>query len=668
MNRRAWRAALAASALLTACLPCAEQARGQERPAVPGTTLVMATGTVYVSVRNEQGTPLGLPSAVSITIAASGGPIMQHLTQKSGGEWEFQNLRPGVQYTVKVEAPGYRTAEQYVDLPYVDDASARVEFYLLPAKAGGGSAKPAGGAILAPRAQKEVQQGIKDLEAKKISSAQKHLAKALKMAPGNPLVNYLMGESWLRAGKVDEAIRYLEKAISLDPKQTQALLALGTVRYQQGDKAKAIELFKRAVESAPQLWQGHWLLADAYLRGGNYQQAREQAELAVKYGKEQADPARLILGVAQAKLGKRDEALGTFRDYLKRYPKGPRAEQVREIIKDLQQPPRAAPAKAAAQDARKRPQADGQTVAAATDAPTPLSAEPKPTADLAAGPDVAATTLTPPHFVKVPAREDWAPADVDDEKPERISNATCPLPRILRQSARNAEELVNDLQKFSATENFEEVEISRAGQMSRPTAETFSYLVFIHYIRPHLISIDEMRTPSPAVELPAGQLISTGSAALALVFHPDFANDFDWKCKGMGEWKGQPTWLIHFRQRADRPTSRLHGFEAPGGGYILALKGLAWVAANGNQVLHLETDLVKPVEQARLEREHFAINYGLVTFMTHPVALWLPKSVDTYWLYQGRSYHEYSRFSNFQLFWVGTAQEIGKPKQSPPKP
>ena len=33
----------------------------------------------------------------------------------------------------------------------------------------------------------------------------------------------------------------------------------------------------------------------------------------------------------------------------------------------------------------------------------------------------------------------------------------------------------------------------------------------------------------------------------------------------MGEWRGQPAWLIRFRQRADRPTSRLHGFEAPDG-------------------------------------------------------------------------------------------------------
>jgi tetratricopeptide (TPR) repeat protein len=667
MNGRALRAALSACALLTACLPCASQTPGQARPPSPTPGLPLAKGTIYVSVRNEQDRPLGLPSAVSITITALGGPVMQYLTRKNAEEWVFQNLDPGVQYTVKVEAPGYRTAEQYVDLPYVNDATARLEFYLLPTNEGGRSAKPAGGAILAPQAQKAVQQGIKDLEAKKISSAQKHLAKALKMAPGNPLVNYLVGESWLRAGKAEEATRYFENAISLDPKQTQALLALGTVRYQQGDKAKGIELLKQAVESAPQLWQAHWLLADAYLRGGNYEQAKEQAESAVQYGKEQAEPARLILGVAQAKLGQREEALETFSDYLKRYPEGPRAEQVRELIQDLQQPPRAAPAEVAAQEMGNRQQAGGQAVAAEVNAPASHPAEPTPTADLAAEPDVAATTLTSPLSAKVPAEENWVPTDVDEEKPERISNATCHLPQILKQAATHADELVNDLQKFTATEDFQEVEIGRDGRLSRPTALTFDYVVFVHHIRPHLISIDEMRTPAPAVELPGGQLISTGSAALALAFHPDFANDFDWKCEGMGEWKGQPAWLIRFRQRADRLTSRLHGFEAPDGGYILALKGLAWVAANGNHVLHLETDLVKPVKQARLEREHFAINYGLVTFRTHPVALWLPESVDTYFRYQGHSFHEYSRFSNFELFWVGTAQEIGKPKQKPPQ-
>ncbi len=182
-----------------------------------------------------------------------------------------------------------------------------------------------------------MQQGIKDLAANKIGSAQMHLTKALEMAPGNPLVNYLMGECWLRAGNINEATKRFENAISLDPKQPQALFALGRLRYQQGDMVKATEFLNQEVVSEPQSWQAHWLLGAAFLREGDYQQAREQAESALRYGKEKADPARIILAVALAKLGERDEALKILTDYLRKHPDDPHVQQIRRIVDKLQQ-------------------------------------------------------------------------------------------------------------------------------------------------------------------------------------------------------------------------------------------------------------------------------------------------------------------------------------------
>ncbi|MDE3137443.1 MAG: tetratricopeptide repeat protein [Acidobacteriota bacterium] len=659
MNGKRWPMALAV-AIFAVCLPSTALAQRPTNP-VPG--VMEPTGSITVSIRDEQGTPISIPSSVSVA-TARGGPMIEAQSQKGGEEWVFSNLTPGMQYVVKVETPGFATVQQYVELPFVNNPSVRVDFYLVPKDRENEKAKPAGGAILAPRAQKEVQQGIKDLEAKKISSAQKHLAKALKMAPGNPLVNYLMGECSLRAGKVDEAIRYLENSLSLDPKQTQALLALGTVRYQQGDTAKAIELLTRAVAAAPKLWEAHWLLAGAYLREGNYKKASEDAEAALKYGKERADSARLILAVAQAKLGKRNEALQTLDEYLKRHPGDRQAEKVRASVGEPQQPERGTETAARTPATGKRSQATNAPVG--EDAYTAAARPPEPTSvtEVNPTPIVAATKLATPPLAAVPAKEGWMPPDIDAEKPERVSNATCHLPQILEQAAKHAEELVSNLEKFSATEDFEEVEIGRNGALRQPLTQKFSYLAFIQHIRPDLISVDEMRAPNPFERLVGVPLISTGSVALALAFHPDFSGDFDWKCEGMGEWKGEPAWMIHFEQRANRPTSRLQAFASKtSGDYALPLKGRAWVAANGNHLVHLETDLVRALEQVRLEREHFAIDFGLVRFHSQPVALWLPKSVDAYFRYEGHSYHEYSRFSNFQLFWVGTAQEFGKPKQ-----
>ncbi|MGB6359657.1 MAG: hypothetical protein WBF30_12830, partial [Candidatus Acidiferrales bacterium] len=51
-----------------------------------------------------------------------------------------------------------------------------------------------------------------------------------------------------------------------------------------------------------------------------------------------------------------------------------------------------------------------------------------------------------------------------------------------------------------------------------------------------------------------------------------------------------------------------------------------------------------------------------VAFPKHKVTLWLPEDVDSYFQYRGHYLHHYHRFSNFKLFWTGTAQKIGQPR------
>ena len=314
-------AALAACALLAAVLPCAAQNPG-----------IMIPGSITVSIRDAKGRPLEVAPSISILGAGAGGPVMEIPSQRTAVDWVFTNLRPGAQYIIQVGAPGFESAMQSVNLSDMNGASASVEFFLMPATGRSVSTNPAGGVILAPRAEREVQQGIQDLKANKIDSAQRHLADALKMAPGNPQVNYLVGVGWLKAGNVDRGVQYLKNAISLDPRQTQALFALGMVRYKQGDMDKAIPLLEQAVETQPKSWQAHWLLADALLRKGIYEQAKIHAESALKYGKKKAEQVKLVLAVALAKLGKSGKALKMIGDYLKSHPGDPRAEHARELV------------------------------------------------------------------------------------------------------------------------------------------------------------------------------------------------------------------------------------------------------------------------------------------------------------------------------------------------
>jgi hypothetical protein len=88
----------------------------------------------------------------------------------------------------------------------------------------------------------------------------------------------------------------------------------------------------------------------------------------------------------------------------------------------------------------------------------------------------------------------------------------------------------------------------------------------------------------------------------------------------------------------------------------------AWIAVDNYEVLRLQTDLIEPIGQIRLLREHSDIHYGAVEFRKQNVRLWLPQSADLYMDFRGHRYQRRHNFSNFQLFRVETGQTVGELK------
>lgn len=601
-----------------------------------------AGGTITVYVRDEFGAPLTITPKINLReIGMAGSP--NSFPQIAGEGWVFTNLATGQDYQVVVEAEGYQTAYEDASLPPFDNASSIVLVYMKPIGQKNEFRKPKGQFVLAPRTEKEVEHGLKDLRSRKFDSAEKHLAKALQMAPGNPYANYVMGMIYFFWERLPQAEQYLAKSVSIDPREPPALLALGTVRLQLNDKAGAIQALSQDVQLDVKSWKGEWLLANAYLYQGNYAQARDFAERAIATGKVEAAPAELILGDALAGLGEREKAISTFQDYLDKYPNDSRAAQIREYVARLEKNPEAV-----------TPVAEH---VAAPSGPSNVTqpAEPAPKAAISA----------PPPPVELPPKANWAPPDVDAAKPFIISGAGCSLPKVMKAAAKSAEEFVSTLERFSATEEYQSVEIKRDEQLETPETRTYNYLVLVEHPNPHLIQLDEFRDEDAAANNMPGLLADLGTPALALAFHPIFSSAFNWSCEGLGEWNGKSAWVIHFEQRADRPTSLLQAFETRSKEYALPLKGRAWVSENGGEIMHLDTDLTHPVKEIGMVREHFSIDYAPVTFQTHKVRLWLPQDADVYYQYRGHYIHHYHHYSDFKLFWVGTKQRDSKTPYKP---
>jgi hypothetical protein len=150
------------------------------------------------------------------------------------------------------------------------------------------------------------------------------------------------------------------------------------------------------------------------------------------------------------------------------------------------------------------------------------------------------------------------------------------------------------------------------------------------------------------------------------VFHPGFSKALQFKCEGLGQWRGKATWLVHFEQRPDTK-SWLRVWATKTKTVEIPIKGRVWVDASSYNVMHIESDLRDPMKDLELQLDHLSIDYGPVNFQNGKTELWLPWSADIYLELHGRRYHHTHTLSNFSLFAVDTNVNINLPKEVPPQ-
>ena len=319
------------------------------------------------------------------------------------------------------------------------------------------------------------------------------------------------------------------------------------------------------------------------------------------------------------------------------------------------------------------------TSSVSTPSHTPPSSSIVP-APTTTAPSTAATVPPPPASAprpKDPAKESkgssmrWDPPNVDAPLRTRTS-APCLLSDVLQRAGRSAESLVANLQDFTAQEKVSYQLLSNSFSPLQTGGGTFDYTVVVGQ-RQQEFSVQESRTPQRGSHILPISAQDVGLPEMALIFLPGFQGDYEMKCEGASEWKGQPAWVVTFQQRKDRP-SHTAMFSVKGVVYPAKLKGRAWIAqdprpdsdpesgSNSGQVIHLETSLMEAVTNANVRQMYLSIDYAPVQFLTQNVRLWLPQSVDAYGDFGDHRAIIFHTFSNFLLFSVQTDPTVEKPK------
>lgn len=643
----------AAFALAVATFPTSSSAQKVYFPPQPMPTKSDAGGQISVQVMEVTGGPFsGVAKVVlrtgTLTTTQNSTAVIYNQTLTSGesGLVQFQGLLEGI-YIVEVKAPGYRSVLEDAEIK-VGQKNVAFGVMMIPdgpiAKSSGHTGGPPAKAL------KEMEKGLAAMQVDKLNDAEQHLKKAQELAPKSPDVNYLVGVLYLRRGKSAEARDYLQKAVDAAPNHAAALLALGEAEMKQRDYAKAAETLDRGLQLQPTAWRAHYLAGVASYQMRDYNKALEDAKAALASGQDKTGGSLLLVGQAQAALHQKDAALETFNQYLKEQPKAPQAASVRQAIDKLN----AAPAKV--ELAAAVSPADAGNGGSSSDVAALRTNGADDAMEIAEVGDLPSLPLT--------TEVKWAPPDVDEEQLVFDSSAgACSLDAVTTKVGARVEELVKNVDRFTATEDMDHTALSPLGlQVSHETRQ-FNYLVEIRKSGARDLDVQEYRDGSVSVQQFPAHLGTVGLPTLVLVFHPYYQPKYDFKCEGGASWNGRKVWVVHFQQKANSHSEMLV-YHVTGRFFPVGMKGRAWIDMETSQILAMESDMIKPIPEIRLMRDHQLIEYGPVAFASAHTNMWLPKSADWYCSISGHRYHRRHSFSNFLLFSIDDSQKLGKPKQT----
>jgi tetratricopeptide (TPR) repeat protein len=547
---------------------------------------------------------------------------------EANGKATIHNLVPGT-YQVEVNAPGFATVRETVTLES-KWSQASVSLTMKPVESGGADPTKVPIPVLAPAARKEVTKGLDTFQKGNIEESRKHFEKALTMAPGNPDVQFLMGVLELQDKHISAAEEHLLKAIQIYPNHVRSLETLGEVYSSQGQPDKAVPMLEKAASLEDGSWKAHWKLGRAYLQINDPEKARTQAERAITLGKAAAGPAYLLKAEALADLAKWDEAKATLEKFVTEQPSDPYSQKARALEKLIER--------------------DEQRAERYLPLPMTVPDGLLEVADLR--PQIA------PKKNSV-----WAQPGIDEFVPKVAPNVACSLQQILTGVSNRADELMANLERFSATEQLVHYTVDKAGELRSPQLRSFDYVASISRGRRGVIQLEEYRDGGLTQDKFPAQIATKGLPAMALIFHRQMSGDFQFVCEGLGSVEGRPAWQLHFEQRRDRP-SQIRAYVIAGNYHPVALKGRAWIDAGTFQVVRLESELVRPVPEIHLKREHLSIEYAPVRFQTRDLQLWLPQRAQLFVEEDKLAFYRTHEFSKFQLFSVGVDQRIRSPKES----
>ena len=467
------------------------------------------------------------------------------------------------------------------------------------------------------KARNEYQQGCTALGKKRMADAEKHFRKALHEYPQYAVAWVTLGQVFATQQRTDEARSACFQGSKVETTYVPAYLCLADIAARANAWDEVLTLSGRALELNPSsnavAYEYH---AAANLNLRNLAVAEKSGLRAVEIDRDHREP-RVYFVLAQIYEAKADFANEAvqLREYLKYSNSGPDTAMVKHYLLDLEQ----------------RRNSKGKV-------------------DTSKENGVIDSLRS--------ATQEWGPPDIDASIPPVLREGGCPMPKILRETSNHTLELIESMRRFSASERIDHIDIGKNGKRRNSSTQIVNYVAEIEQNSSAYPSIREYRSGSNGIRQPS--MMDSGAAVFALIFHPSHVENFEFQCEGLTELQGSPAWQLHFVESTD-PNKSFTAIRSGASVNLTIFKGRAWITTDSYNVLRIETDLIAPIRQIDLQREHRVIAYAPVEFPSHHILLWLPESSSVYIAYRGHHYERLHNLSGFQLFSVESTEAVKKP-------
>jgi hypothetical protein len=245
----------------------------------------------------------------------------------------------------------------------------------------------------------------------------------------------------------------------------------------------------------------------------------------------------------------------------------------------------------------------------------------------------------------------------------------CLSPRCVF-AADNANELLTHVQsqvsdyleQFSdvkCTEKVDQQKLTPKGKVELERESTYDYLVILTNAGGEL-SLDESRLAvgdaAKADKKNRPLLVTNGFATLFLIFHPYYAESFQFILADIAKINGHPYQKISFQHL--RGTRSPAALSVRGHEYPLELSGTVWIDPVTATIAKIETTVGTSMEDVGLKTLRSEIVYAPVKFRDAQETYWFPAQAEVEVETQRQHWRNTHVFSDYKKFAVSTQEQV----------